>query len=127
LERDCRRIIFKLEEETPALLLLLLYVFAETAVLVSALRTGCWLVVGDAQAVQSLAMCSYENFKLEDNNPCPPLIIFYQRRLQHRRFWRLRMKWVADWLRRFLQAEQTKQHITTEQSRNRLNLVNEIV
>jgi len=40
------KIIFKLEEEEKlALLLLLPKLFAETAVLDSALETGCWLVV----------------------------------------------------------------------------------
>jgi hypothetical protein len=40
------KIIFKLEaEEKLALLLLLPKLFAETAVLDSALETGCWLVV----------------------------------------------------------------------------------
>jgi hypothetical protein len=51
-----RVLIFKLEEEgNTALLLLLPKVFKETAVFDSALWAGCWLVVGDAQAVQRLA------------------------------------------------------------------------
>jgi hypothetical protein len=46
-------LIFKLEEEEKLTLLLLLpRLFAETAVLGSALGTGCWLVVGVTQAIQ---------------------------------------------------------------------------
>jgi hypothetical protein len=50
-------LFFKLEEEgNTALLLLLPKLYAETAVLDSALGTRCWLVVGDAQAVPVVAM-----------------------------------------------------------------------
>jgi hypothetical protein len=40
------KILFKLEEEKPALLLLYQAGFAETPVFVSAFGFGCWLVVG---------------------------------------------------------------------------------
>jgi hypothetical protein len=44
-------IFFKLvEEETPTLLLLLPYLFAETAVFGSASGSGCYLVVATVQA-----------------------------------------------------------------------------
>jgi hypothetical protein len=43
-------LIFKLEEESPSLLLHLLKVFAESAVFGSAVGLGCLLVVGFAQA-----------------------------------------------------------------------------
>jgi hypothetical protein len=46
-----QNLIFKLEEENSALLLLLPKLFAETAVLGSAFGLGCRLVVAAAQAV----------------------------------------------------------------------------
>jgi hypothetical protein len=51
---ETQKIIFKLEEEKPTLLLLLPKLFAETAVFGSASGLGCWLVVGFAQAVFSI-------------------------------------------------------------------------
>jgi hypothetical protein len=53
LKEACWERIFKLEEEgTTALLLHLLKVFAEAAVLGSAIGLGCWLVVATVQPTE---------------------------------------------------------------------------
>jgi hypothetical protein len=49
-----QKIIFKLVEEVNASLLLLPKLFVETAVFGSASGLGCWLVVGDSQASNSV-------------------------------------------------------------------------
>jgi hypothetical protein len=105
-------LFFKLEEEeSPALLLHLPKVFVESAVSASAVGMRRRLVVGFAQ--DSSGWNRHELFcgrifRLENNGMVPSLIIFYQRALHKALFCVLNINRIACWLRRILQAQQTK-------------------
>jgi hypothetical protein len=74
--------------------------------------------VESLQATDSALLIAAKDFRLEDNGEGSPLIIFYQRALPHKLFWRLQLVWVAGKLRRFLQAEQTKQRLLSNDFQN---------